>query len=445
MKKLFYDTSSASKKKILSRIFLSYGILILLLLIIGIFFYDKAVKNTELQITQENTFTLEQKISELDSSFYIFNSFASQLSTNTNTHQLMLETELTPSYYMKAYNTMNYLTELMYMQSALPITNCFIYLPKTDRIILPTTSLSSNIYYNFYKKYNSDFYDDFMTMITTPKNANCFLSLEPYLDDASDKDSYLYFCNLYLGTALSTPDAFFCFTIDESKILSNFSEADIDEDHCLYIYNPKQDLEYIFPTSNSLSYSPKELIDSKTSFLGLYEADNYIITKAISDTNDWEYYYIQPNSEILSGFYTYKHIYQLVLLFASIVSISGFFALTRRGIRPYIEMQNQLQHSEAENTTLHHELEGQLPVIKNAYLYRVANGYFDQSVTTEKVSEFLNLDFENNKYAVLYLIALTSYDQISEALYHTEHPRSNSEDLEHDSSSFVEEIINKHL
>ncbi len=427
MTRLFFDSNSTKNKKILSRIFLSYGILILILLLIGIYFYNSAVKNTELQITQQNTFDLKQQISELDSSFNIFSSFASQLSTNSTTHRMMMESKRSASFYIEAYDTMSYLTQLMCLQSVLPIENCFVYLPKTDYIILPSSSMESYSYYEYIKKYKTSSYSAFIDMISEPSNANRFLPLDDFMDKDSDEDSYLYFCNLYLGTSLSAPAAFFCFTIDESKIVSNFTESTKLDDQYIYIYNPNQDQSYVFPYNEELPFNPVEEHSKKSSFFDLFSKDDYVITTSTSAKNGWEYYYIKPTSEVLTGFQTYKSVYQIVLLLAAFLSISGFFALTRQGMKPYIEMQTKLENSESEMISLQGEIANQLPYVKNAYLYRLMNGYFDQKTNPEKVLNFLKLDFNENMYSILYVIIGKSYENVivSLNLSHSPHEQSD--------------------
>jgi len=422
MKHFIPHLKNKANQDILFRLFIFYGLLLLLLLVVGLSFYNNAIKNTEKQITQENIFTLENKITDFDSSFYIINSFASQISTNSNIHRLMLETELSTSFYIKASAAMEYLTELMCMQSVLPIDNCFIYLPETDYIILPTTTMPLFNYYAYRKDYDLNEYFNFKELISTPSNAYGFLPLESFLDDNSDKDSYLYFCNLYIESSASEPDAYFCLTIDDSKLLSDFTEATHTQDNCLYVIDKTHDFEYVFTNSESLDYTPQNLIttfaqnaSSHSPFFS-YNSTEYVVTYSVSSYNNFEYYLIQPASDILINFNAYKRIFQLILFIATSCSIIALLFFTRETIKPYIEIQNRLDYSESEKEILHTELINQRPFVCNAYLARIMNGNFDESISIDKIINFLNLDFSANYYAVLYIMVVNSYNKISENL-----------------------------
>ena len=119
---------SDHNKKILHQLFISYSLMILVLLIIGLYFYMNALDKTEQQLKLQNQYTLDTKIADMDSSFYTFNQLASQISLNSDIRKLMHETEITAKFYLESVSAMKYLSDLFYTHTTLPIENCFIYL-----------------------------------------------------------------------------------------------------------------------------------------------------------------------------------------------------------------------------------------------------------------------------------------------------------------------------
>lgn len=444
----FNQHISENNRKILYRLLVSYSLLILLLLIIGLSFYHSAVRNTELQIKQQNEFTLQSKVTDFDSSLYIFNSFSAQISTNSNIRHLMLENKLSTAFYLDAADAMNYLTEIMCMQSALPIENCFIYLPQTEYIILPTTSMSAYNYYNYRKKYLNSRYENWLSLISTYNNTNCFLPLESYLSSNSDKDSYLYVCNLYTGSAASEPGAFLCYTIDKDKLLSGFSELSSSNDISFYVENSMQNLSYSLFNGDSLAYDPSILVslylkDPSDSSYTL-DHNEYVITHTVSSYNKWDYYLLQPSSDILNDFNTYKKLYQFLIIIASTCSVLGIFLITRHNMKPYIEIQNRLENSESEKESLHNELLNQRPYVYNAYLARIMNGNMNNINNMSEILTFLKLDFTKSNYAVLYIIIVPSYDKINEVLNDSLNVDLEMEEVNQNSAETIEGLFREY-
>lgn len=433
---------SDHNKKILHQLFISYSLMILVLLIIGLYFYMNALDKTEQQLKLQNQYTLDTKIADMDSSFYTFNQLASQISLNSDIRKLMHETEITAKFYLESVSAMKYLSDLFYTHTTLPIENCFIYLPDMDYVILPTNSMDAYSYYYHRKKYDQSSYQDFITLLTDGTKTNSLLSLEPFLASNSEPDSYLYVCNLYSGSAVSKPRAYLCFTIDDQKLMRDFPS----ETAALYIINEKQEYNYLFSPVDTLTYHPEQLVAAyerrPSSTVYEYQDEEYIITKSVSTYNTWTYYYIQPSSYLLEDFHTYKQVHQLLIFLASVFSLIGLFLVVRRNMKPYIEMESRLTTSETEKETLHNELINQRPYVCNAYLSRIMNGTTDSIKNLDEVMDFLGLDFTKNHYAVLYIIKVPSYDRVADVLNHSipEELTSNNPD-----STSQDELIENEL
>lgn len=407
---------SGNNKKLLHQLFISYSLIILVLLIIGLYFYMNALDKTEEQFKLQNQYTLETKVTDMDSSFYVFQQLASQISLNSNIRKLMHETEITSKFYMEASTAMKYLSDLFYTQASLPIENCFIYFPETEYIILPTNSMDAYSYYYHRKKYDRSLYEDFLTLLTDKSNSNGLLPLDSFLLPNSEPEKYLYICNLYSGSAVSTPRAYLCFTIDDKKLMRDFPS----ETASLYIVNENQNLTYLLSPVTELPYDAKKLVTAyekkPTATSYQYEKEEYIITKSVSNLNNWSYYYIQPSTFLLKDFDAYKQVHQVLILLASLFSLLGLFLIVRRNMKPYLEMETRLTTSESEKENLHNELISQRPFVCNAYLSRIMNGTTDSIKNLEEVLDFLGLDFSKNHYAVLYVIRVPSYSRVSDVL-----------------------------
>ncbi len=383
---------------------LSYSIILIVILLLGIFFYSSSIRTIDNRFWEQNETTLTQTASDLNYTLEMMDVLCGQIGTSA-VHSLTYYVTKPDSFYMSAYSAQKDLILYMATETILPITNYYIYLENTDYILSSSQFMSNDLYYKYERKYNMDMYEDWYHLMHNRNRCGTFISTRKYINSASPSSSFIYTLNLNDYATYET-NSMVVFEMDDKKIASIFSDLDYHDSGFLLITDSEGTTMY--------SQNMNEDLDT-TAVTGLNFDSSNIVPVSINDRrmnvirytsayNDWNYYLVLPKSAAIGALASYQVIYILIILAAILISFVLIYILSMKNSEPIIELNHQLLDMEVDNSTLKQVINDQKPVLQNAYARRVMLGQVYTNEELGYIRDYLGFKEENTRYNVLYMV-----------------------------------------
>ncbi|MGN0506825.1 MAG: helix-turn-helix domain-containing protein [Lachnospiraceae bacterium] len=381
--------------RFLFRFVTSYSVILILILFMGLFFLYSALTGSREYAYRQNYSLLQNNVAEFDNSLQLFSTLTTQVSSNTDFRSLLYSKELSPKYYQLANSSMSYLTSIMSLQSVLPINSFYIYLPETDYLISSSSFISSDLYYHYDKSYPSANYAAWHDMLASYENMKTLLPLSAYADRST---SYVYKLQLPNFHSQTMKPAIACFEINLSKLRHLFLNVLDTPSSMLCITAP--DGTELLTISDSLELStPIESIASRITEASVYSTElfqnkneEYCITRVVSSFNNWNYYLIQPSSDLLNELSAYQKTYGLIIFAVCVLTFLLIYSLSKANVKPLLAMNDELTTSRQENVNLQDTLDRQRPLVYSAYVARIMKGTIGNEQDIEEICDFLHLE-----------------------------------------------------
>ncbi|WP_312100100.1 AraC family transcriptional regulator [Lachnoclostridium sp.] len=414
MKIKFIKNNTNNNKRFLIRFVTSYSILLIIVLIMGMFLYQYGITDATNNLHKQNKAVLDNSVSDMDESLKLIQSLSTQIANDSNIRKVLQYDSKSMDFYHDAKEAMNFLTDFIPLENALPIDeNCgyYIYLPKLDYLMSSSMLTDTWYYYKHYKAYNDNetIYDDWKTMLSSYNNFFQLLSNESYKENGFTP--YIY--KTPVQTALSTnkPLGIICFEINRNKLNNIFSNLDFFRSGFLYVTDTDNNEVFRITSDhspeltedllNNIITSMQENPNQEYKELKL-EKDTVVVTTSVSQVNQWRYYLVQPADLVFHDLGTYQNTYILIIILTLLFCLIMIFILSKKNIKPIIAIDTELQDSLKEKKNLKQELEEQRPIIYNSYMARIMKGLISNQEEYNKISEFLDLKIGDFRYSVLY-------------------------------------------
>ncbi len=417
--------------RFLLRLVSSYSFLLVIILILGMLMYYYGMNNIKKDLLKENQVNLEKAISDVDSSFKIMSSFNSQIANSTEIVKLMQNNTVNYLYFLQAWEAKKNLQNLLSIQNMTFFEDVFLYFYETDYILSANEFENSSLYYQFNKRYNEEYYSDYIEMLTNPVYFGKPQSLSKFSNTRDDFLLYTYPMSIYRN--YSRAPVTICYRIDKTYFEKIFSGLNIYETGFIYIKDGdgKEILRLTAPSS--LDFTAEELnlemgnIEN-TGYITINH-ENMVITQVTSNNNLWTYYLIQPSSMVFHDLAFFQKIYWAVIVLVFVLGLFLLVLLSWKNLKPIKQIEFILKNSFAgeENTpkikdhdvmysidhyvnllidkkvNLQATLEHQRPIIFSAYLARLMKGLADSGQEMEQIAKALDLNNKDSRYLILYL------------------------------------------
>ena len=415
-KKLKKDTDcTTDNQRLMLQMVTSYSIFLIIILILCFSLYYSSLGKLRSSYNQQEQTTLISNIELFEKDFEIMEVYCRQLLQNNTFRKLYGLSSDDSDLIIKGTEMATVLSTDVYPESLLPIEEVYCYLPNSDCILSPNYFISSERYYDWFKRYSMDAYESWLKALTTSSNYYKFLSMDEMTPFFSEH-YYMYLMNLddmYIMDA----NAIVCFVMEQEELSSLFDTVPTNDSvfsNNLFVMNEQN--EVILNLGNFNSKNIAGIISLKyENSCSSYKTDDYeatILRYTSADTGYTYYYSIMPFEET-SLMATKNTIYVSLLVFAFIVGAAIVVVLSKRNVQPIIELEQELDEAVAAQNLLQEVVEHQRPIICNSYVRQLLTGAVTTDEELSYIKEYLNLADENLYFNGLYICV---YNNASDAL-----------------------------
>lgn len=396
----------------------SYSGFLLVILLLFTYLYYSTSNNVRTNYNQNAENTLINNAELFEKDLKIMEVYSRQLLQNDNFRILVNEDNNSQKFLDLGNAVSNSLAIDVYPESLLPIKEVFCYLKDSNYVINPSYFVSGDRFYNWIKRYYADNYVEWINTLSNPSYYYQYLSLDAFAVNSSNS-YYMYIMDIddlyYRKT-----DAVVCFIFDIKELENRFGCLNGENSSSLLILDPKghKVLEEGWLYETGLLNEKILLNNSFTD--RFYNCDintdnkelNITIGKYISPETNFQYYYSFPAFET-TGLMSNKAIFYIVTV--SLVFLSGcwiIFLLSRKNIKPIIELGDQLEDAKVVQTQLQEVVDNQKPIIRRSYVRQLMLGMVSPKDDLSYIMKNLNYsESEMQVFNCLYIVAYNSDNQ----------------------------------
>lgn len=402
----------SNNRKFLLKYIASYSSLLIIILLMGLYLYKLGIDDAKSNLFEQSRAILSQSVNDMDSAFRVMDALSCQIAENSN----IIKLEKAPSseeygFYLYALEAMQFLNSFRPSETILPISDYYIYLPRTDYLLSSTYFNRTDLYYRMNKAYHTDYYKEWLSVLND-KNST-FSFYETFHFTEKETSFYLYIVPIESYTMKTNTEVpgVICFEIDKNKLSEIFANLSFFDHGFLYVVD-SQGNNVFSVAENTPDISSDKLLSlikqvnddshfSKVSF----QKEDMIVTSIVSSYNQWTYYLFQPEAMALRALLSYQKLYTLIVVGACIISFILILLLSKRNVAPIIKIRTQLEDTLKEHSSLQQTLESQKQIIYQSYIDRLITGRVHNEDELNYISHYLKICTLNRKFCVLSITA----------------------------------------
>lgn len=393
------------------KLMISYSILLLLVLIIGLYLYNLSSKNLRSGVENQAKVELSTAYTRLQDDFDSILNLSLSISKNSDISRFArTAADGSNEFYRNAYYAQQSLGDYAPTQRLLPITSYYIYFPESDYVLTPGSFASAHLYYkmmNLSENSYGSWHD-------TLSDREQYRRLVPMKQFGSQSGDYLYILPLDTYLLYEIP-ASLCLVISYDRLVQNFAHLTGKDGGTLFA---------MLPEDGNLFYAGEELPSVTDDFLlSLEFKDNtahctiggkrYSVLRTEPSTNGYVCYYALPYALIQSNLSQYRNMFLVVICTGLVIGFLLLIYLSRRNERPYLIMDGQLQDSLSRAQQLQDTLDLQQPVVHRSYIRNLMLGRVSSADELKYIQNYLGLPDQGRLYCALYIV--TYPDDLSAA------------------------------
>lgn len=396
-----------NRQSMMLKMVTSYSVFLLIILILYLYLHVSAFKNAQNQYEWQVKSTLMSNVELFEKDLSIMEAYCRQLLQNNQFKKLAKADENSEKFWELGYSICTTMATDGYPEALLPVSEIYCYLPNSGYVVGSTYFVAQNQYYDQIKRFSKEAYEKWVKALTSSSAYYHFIEMNDFMQDNS-QSSYMYIINandlLYIDI-----DAIVCFIMDKTELSSLFECMSTDTD---YHYLSVQTLE----GETILSLSSDEDRRQETTYdVYTYQSDNYI------------YCYSYPSFAVDTNFAHPQILYATFFVAAIAGGLMLVFTISKRNIKPILELDQQLKATEQEKSSLLEEkshlqkvMDNQRPIIFNSYVRQLLKGLIVSEQEAIYAKEFLGLTDSNLIFNGLYIVAYNNVNDEQKTLYTTE-------------------------
>lgn len=393
--------TNGSKNTLAVKIAFSYSVILLLCLIMGVSLYFSSTRNSRSDFWEQRHVHFQSNVAFLDHSLSALNSYSRQLLTDSTFIRFSNMKDINENgFYMTAYDVKNQLSSRLFSLSNLPVKESHIYLRNIDYIISGSQFTEINQFYRSYRKFQTDAYEDWVTLLRSANGAEQNFDVSPFTG-ASREVWLVRDINAILSRKVP---AVIWFEWDMDKLNQVFFTQDIGPEAIVIAVNSAGNLQFQLGASEA-NYA----LTGELAALLCQESpperylDRHLLTHQ-SSHNDWKYLLVLPESlcsQTLGN-------YDLLFIFMIALAIAGgawvVVLMVRQNMRPIVQLGKELEIVQGDNAQLKEEMDVQRPMLCASYVRTILSGHISSEQEYDYIMRFLQLDGDL-KFLVMFAVA----------------------------------------
>ncbi|MGM7719802.1 AraC family transcriptional regulator [Metabacillus sp. Hm71] len=408
------------RKSVFIKLLVSYLIVLLLPVIIGIFLFNRIESIMMEHANNSNTAMLEQVRDVLDNRFKEVEQLSLQISLDQKLDRLMMNQQN-----ISNYEYIDYVKELnRYQTVSSYINDYYVYFSESDVLLSPKMKTDSSVFFNHIKRYENSAYEEVMNNRLSGFHLNSYFPSEKVMMNSGQEHIITFIQSLPYGEISDVKGALMIH-IDEHQIREMLQQIEGLNKGVMYIANENKkmmmstsDNEGIFPEIRPL------LNDNEGFFSKEINGNDMIASYIKSEKNGWTYVSLVPREVVLSEVNNVKS-WALGMMFISIIiGIVVSYYLANRNYRPIREVVKTVIGTNRANGKYTNEMEliketivssmnkqsqlkrivsQQEPVIRSNFILRLIRGQVDVSTLCKKELDSMDVSFKSDYFSVILL------------------------------------------
>lgn len=398
-----------SNHRFLLKFVTSYSVLIIIILFMGLYLYHLGIEDAKKSLYEQSHGVLAQSVADMDTTFQVMSTMCYQIAGNPTILRLVNESSSEHlSFFSKAEEAKTYLTNFLPSEQILPISEYYIYLPKTGYVLNSILFNDTELYFKMNKNYPAENYIQWLELLNSPQEYNKFIPISSIT--GRDNPVFLYMTSLSGYTAKNSSGVF-CFEIDLDKLKTIFSNLPLFYSGFLYVTDKNHNEIFHITSQESPDltdpsiFQPYDAINQTDFSNYQIQGQNMVVTSITSKENGWIYYLVQPSEMAFKHLLYYQSTYSLIIFFTCLTSFFVILYLSSKNVKPILQIHSQLENSIEERSSLEQTLEAQKPLIAQSYIARIMTGHVNNMDELAYILDYLKYSTENRKFCVLYIMA----------------------------------------
>lgn len=395
----------------------SYSIFLFIILILFVHMYMSDTKNARSQYQWQVKSALMSNVELFEKDLDIMEAYCRQLLQDSRIRKLARADKVDNQLFDLGIALATTMATDVYPQALLPMSEFFCYFPNSEFVLGPGIFIEEGRYYDWVKDYSEEEHETFVEALTSPSSYYHFIPMNAFRPFSS-KNFYMYIIDMndlyYMDV-----DVVACFIWEEEKLSSLFGCLETESPYrYLSICTERSDSILSLHTSESENFDKliaDDQLDEMKDFLQTQKMSMDVHTSA---NTGFTYYYSYPSYDATTNNAPPQILYATVFVAALVGGLMIIFMLSKRNIRPIIELDQKLQVTEQEKSNLQEEkshleevMDSQRPIIFNSYVRLFLRGMIASPEEASYAKEFLGLTDENYIYNGLYIVAYNSANE----------------------------------
>lgn len=408
------SNSTTSDQRIMLRLVTSYSIFLIIILVLSLYLYFSTIQNTKKQFLDQSQTVLTNSVQVVDKNFQIMEMFARQLLQNQDFWNMSEGTDITDQQFRASGRSLkNYLSTNLLPDILLPLQDYFIYFENSGQILSPNIFTARNMFYRGIKKYNTDNYSDWVSLLLDEDSRWEMYSMDPFY--STPTSHYYWYIIDFDDLSYRASNATMNFIIDENKFSNVFTDVEFHDGSYIICCNEEEEIMFAL---NSWAAGTEQhtlpFYQSLSRILKLEFQDNHAdykengikmtVNRTYSSENGWTYYLVQPESAAYANLSGFRHIFLCVLLAALAGGACLIYFLVQKNMEPITELGAELEVVTQEKSHMQEVMDRQKPIIRDSYIRQLMHGTVSSEYEILYIKEYLNLPEEESAYNVLYAV-----------------------------------------
>lgn len=407
-----------SNSSIMLKMVTSYSVFLLVILLLFFVIFHSTLNNARDSYNSQNETSFINNAELFETDLHIMEIYCRQLLQEKNFRKIMNMEEADTTFIETAYRLRDTLATDIYLENLLPIKDNYCYFHLTNYIMTPSILTLQDRYYEFIQKYPLEDQEAWISYHTNNLYHNRFLFMENFSElPGTDWDFYMYIINMN-DLFYMDANATVTFIFDANKLHELFECLRTEQNGFLLIVD--EEGRTILSVNENYAYNSGAILAlDYTDKFSSYDSKEGTVTigRYVSDNTGYVYYYSFPAFETTTNTGSMQWMFALTFLFTIIMGSIIIFYLSRRNVRPIIELGQELHEAVEAQNYLQEMVDSQRPIICTSYVRQLMSGAITSEEEASYINNYLELgdsSYYNVLYVVVYNNASDSNDKLPE-------------------------------
>lgn len=409
---------SETRKKVFVKLLVSYLIVLLLPVIIGILLFNRIEKIMVENANASNTAMLEQVRDVLDNRFKEVEQLSLQISLDKNLNRLMKNQQIVSN-----YEYIDFVKGLKkYQNISTHIDDYYVYFAQSDVLLSPTMKTNSSLFFNHIKRYEGSTYDEVMNNKMSGFKFRSYFPSEKVIMNSGEEQIITFVQSLPYGESTDIKGVLMIHIV-EDQIRDMLQQIEGLNKGAIFIADEKKDVMMSTSKKEGIFAEIRtELSDIRGFFAKKIDGEDMIASYTKSEKNGWTYVSLIPRNFVLTKVNSVKSWAFGMLLLSIIIGIVVSYYLANRNYRPIREVVNTvigknnskgkftneidlikhtIVNSMNEQSQLKRIVSQQKPVIRSNFILRLLRGQVDVTTIPEEELDSMGVSSNLDYYSVI--------------------------------------------